>query len=470
MDRILDPTQKAFEINLDDRFYGTFAEIGAGQEVARHFFRAGGAAGTIAKSMSAYDMTVSDDIYGKSGRYVSRQRVETMLKREFEQLVERLDGQRGDSTCFFAFADTVAAKSFKYTADCHGWMGVQFQHDPKSAPSRVLLHVTMLDQANLQQQEALGVIGTNLIYACYKHASNRDEFIASLMHHLSLDRIKVDFIDICGEAFEKSDSRVWSLDLVKRNYCDAVMFNQKGEICAPKDELYKKNIVVCRGSYRPPTLVNIDMLESGTKAFVDSLEKEQKDKVIILPEISMSKLKERGEVNSEDFLARVELLASLGHNVLISSFDTYGDLNYYLSNHTQMRLAFVMGYYNLSEVFNNDKYTEQPGGLFGGLGALLGHRTNIYVYPAKDEKNDNILISEKAEVETSLQEMICYLKKHNRIFDLKDFNKEVFHIWSRIVLKMIQNKESGWEDMVPKGVAKTVKDQCLFEYPCDPQK
>ena len=219
MDRVLDPSQKAFEINLDSSIYGTFAEIGAGQEVARYFFRAGGAAGTIAKSMSAYDMTVSDDIYGKSGRYVSRERLHRMLEKEMEQLTERLSKTRGSDTRFFVFADTVAAKSYNYHSYCHGWSGLRFQHSPTSECSEVVVHVRMRDQSNLQQQEALGILGTNLVYASFYLADDREKFICSLMDNLSTDRIEIDLIEVRGPAFDDRDPRLWSLELVKRSFC-----------------------------------------------------------------------------------------------------------------------------------------------------------------------------------------------------------------------------------------------------------
>lgn len=467
MERMLDAGQKAFDINLDQTIYGSFAEIGAGQEVARHFFRAGGAAGTIAKSMSAYDMTVSDDIYGRSGRYVSKERLTTMLGHEYNQLIERLSDQRGKETCFFAFADTVAAKSFKYTAECHGWMGMRFQHQPKSEYSEIIIHVRMLDQVNLQQQEALGILGTNLIYSCFRFRENRVQFVKDLMNGLTTDRILIDYIEVVGPGFANEDHRLWPLELVKRGLTEAILFGADGKVKSADDAFYKKNILVSRGSYRPPTHFNMDMLDKGKKAFCNHLEKEEKEQVLVLPEISMSKLKERGQVISEDFLARVDLLAALGYNCLISSYATYGELSFYLSNLTNKRLAFVMGYYNLQEVFNHEKYNDRPGGLFGGIGALFGHRTDLFVYPARSDDGKKILTTKDADVLDDIKPLISYLCHINRIEDIKDYDKDHFSIWSRVVLKMIQNNQPGWEVMVPKVVANAVKEKCLFEFPCE---
>ncbi len=467
MERTLDPNQKAFEINLDNSVYGTFAEIGAGQEVARYFFRAGGAAGTIAKSMSAYDMTVSDDIYGRSGRYVSRERLVTMLGYEFNQLKTRLDEKRGADSRFFAFADTVAAKSYKSTSECHGWMGVRFQHEVGAEASEIVLHVRMLDQVNLQQQEALGILGTNLLHACFFFREDRVTFVKSLIDSITTDRIQIDTIQVSGPGFSHQDHRLWPLELVKRGYTDTVLFGVDGKVLSTKDILYKQNVLVSRGSYRPPTHFNMDMLEKGQKAFCLKLKEEECENLVILPEISMSKLKERGEVISEDFLARIDLLNHLGYRCLISSFATYGELSFYLGQYTNKRVAFVMGYYNLQEVFNHEKYKERPGGIFGGIGALFGHHTDVFVYPAMSDDGKKILTTKDADVIKDIKPLITYLKRIKRIQDIKDYDENHFSIWSRVVLKMIQNKEKGWEKMVPDVVAQAVKEQCLFEYPCD---
>lgn len=467
MEKRLDPTQKAFEVNLNPEIYGSFAEIGAGQEVARHFFRAGGAAGTIAKSMSAYDMDISDEIYGKSNRYVAKERVERMLAREFDQLVQRLDGARGKETSFFVFANTVAAKSYKYKSYGHGWLGLRFQHTPKAAPSQIVIHVEMNDQINLQQQEALGILGTNLIHSCFYLSKDREAFIKALLDYLGTERLNIDFIDINGPAFEGSDPRLWLLELVKQAYCGAVMFDQEGLACQPKDVLYKKNIMISRGSYRPPTLFNIDMLEEGHKKFQEVLPEEDKDNIIILPEISMNKLKERGEVLAEDFLARVDLLGALGHHALITSYETYGDLNYFLAQCTKKEIGYAMGFYNLQEVFDEQNYSKHFGGILGSLGALLARNTRLFVYPALNEKNNMILSSMEVKRTDNQHLLLKYLREEKLIYDIEDFNQDAFKIWSRVVLRMIQNNEEGWEVMVPECVAKEVKEKCLFDFPCE---
>lgn len=461
-----DPKHKALEINLDRSIYGAFAEIGAGQEVVRHFFRAGGAAGTIAKTMSAYDMKFSDDIYGReeSGRYVCESRLCTMLKHEYSLMLERLDGRAAD-TRFFAFADTVAAKSYSGKGESHGWMGMRFQHEPKAAASEVIIHVKMLDVENVQQQEALGVIGVNLVYAAYKHAEDRESFVTELMDGITPERLEIDMIRVSGPAFAKIDSRLLSLELVKRDYCQAVMFAADGKVMQASDALYKKNIVLCRGSYRPPTLVNLDMLEKGKTSFKKILGKDSGE-ILVLPEISMNNLRDRGEVDNEDFLARVDLLTVLDCPVLITNFQDFAGLNDFISTYSRAQVAFVMGYYSISELFDHKNYLSVKDGILGSLGRLTGHNTRIMVYPSKQDEGEGINTLDSLKLDEATDMLVKYLRKTGKLCDISDFSKEHFAIWSRVVLKMIQEGQPGWESMVPAPVAKRVKEKCLFGYPC----
>ncbi len=461
--------QKALEINLNSEIYGTFAEIGAGQEVARHFFRAGGAAGTIAKSISAYDMTMSDAIYGKetSGRYVCEHRLQTMLDTEYDILVERLSQTRSANTSFFAFADTVAAKSFKGTGENHGWIGIKFQHKPKAKPSQVIVHVQMHDAENIQQQEALGMIGVNLIYGAYFESLDREKFVQGLMDGLTTSRIQIDMIRVSGEAFKGIDSRLLCLELVKRKLCHAVLFESNGDVLQASDELYKKNVLVLRGGYRPPTNLSLDMLEKGLAKFQTSLISEEKNNVIVLPEISMSQLIDRGTVDNEDFLARVDLLGALGQKVLISNSDNYSDLNQFISKYSKKKIGFVVASYNLEEILNSQKYQGSKLGILGNLGTLFEPNTKLYVYPGTDDNTFEPKKIESINISDDLLFLLVYLKENNLIEDIEDFNPEVISIWSRKVLKMIQDGVPGWEQMVPKSVAKTVKTKCLFGAKCD---
>lgn len=460
--QILNADQKALDINLDQSIYGTFAEIGAGQEVCRHFFRAGGAAGTIAKTICAYDMTMSDTIYGKCSRYVSQERLIQMMDYEFNLLVDRLD-ERGSKTKFFTFADTVQAKSYMGTSECHGWMGVVFQHKPNAKPSRVVMHIQMLDKENLQQQEAIGLLGANLVYACFRYVNNREAFISGLMDGITTSRLQIDMIEVEGPCFEGQDSRLYSLELVKRRFCQAVMFDNRGRAIRAADALYKKNLVVLRGSFRPPTLVNIDMLNCGLRKFQSRLPKVEHKNILVVPEISMSKLIERGLVDNEDFLARIDLLASLEQGVLISSCENFSDLNSYLSAYSKKRLAFILGVYNLEEILSPLRYEAEPSGLMGAVGGLIGHQTELYVYPATDDDDQSKLRTlDTLKIDESILHLYLHLIENQKILEIDDYTPEVSGIWSRVVLKMIQDRQTGWEKMVPDNVAKLVKKKALF--------
>jgi len=465
----LSTRQKAFQINLDDTIYGTFAEIGAGQEIARHFFRAGGAAGTVAKSMSAYDMVVSDAIYGKdeSGRYVSESRMQTMLDKEFEVLLDRLKEERSSETRFFVLADTVAAKSFKGSRDCHGWVGVKFQERPDEEPSNVVIHIRMLDRENRQQQEALGSVGVNLIYGCYYHLKKPPEFVKSLMENLSRDRIEIDMIRVNGPAFKGVDSRVLSLELVKNGYTDVAYFDEQGRVGQASEIMYKKNIAIARGSYRPPTKLNMDMLNSGVKAFEKDLGSD-KD-ILLLPEISMSKLLERGGVDNVDFLARVDLLAKLGQKVLISNFENFHSLNQYLVQKTNGKIGLIVGVYNLEHILNIEGKENEELGLLGCLGRLLGQRTKLYVYPATEldqgsAQANQLVTSDHINIDENMKILLQFLRKNNHLEEIKDFDINVTAIWSRKVLKMIQEGDLEFEKMVPDAVSKIVKEKKLFGF------
>ncbi len=456
--------QKALKLNLDDSIYGTFAEIGAGQDVAGIFFKAGAASGTVAKSMSAYDMTFSDEIYGKekSGRYVCQSRVEKMLNYEYDLLQERLRSKFPERS-FFAYANTVAARNYHGTNDANGWMGVRFQRNPQEEASQVVLHIRMHDDTSLAQQKAIGILGVNLVYACYYENEDLADFLDSVMEHLSRDRIEIDMIKVDGPAFSNMDNRLLNLQLIVRSFTDAVMFNASGDVCLAKDELYKKNIILTRGSYRPPTMVNMDILKTGIKNFSADI---KEDSVVSLAEITINHLKEDGELTREDFLARVDLLNSIGQEVLITNLPQFFRLSNYLANFKPKNVALVMGVYNFMQIFNED-YNQLNGGILEALGRLFRPCTKVYLYPYREESEDDQLIDlSTVEVEERHKSLLEHLTLTDRVKDLKGYNDKLLHIYSRKVLKMIRSNEEGWEELVPKEIAKTINDKCLFGHPC----
>ncbi|HEV8549673.1 MAG TPA: hypothetical protein VGQ57_11610, partial [Polyangiaceae bacterium] len=378
-DEPLDTHQKALAVNLDPRRYGTFAEIGAGQEVVRWFFRSGGAAGTIAKSISAYDMTVSDAIYGQTRRYVCRERLESMLDYEQRLNLERLRDARGDTTAFFAFADTVSARSYRGNNECHGWMGVRFQAHPRDQDSQILIHVRMLDVENALQQEALGIVGVNLLYGAFMH-HDPDRLIESLLDNLTTQRIEIDMIEFSGIEYRHVDNRVMSLRLVQLGLTDAAMFGPGGEVLQPSEVLYKKPVLVERGSFRPVTRVNIDMLDCARTSFRESLGKDQADTVELM-EITMKNLMASGALDLRDFLARADVLAAVGKTVLISDYFEYYRLVHYFRRYTHKPVGIVLGAGSLLELFDEKYYADLDGGVLESFGRLFKNDTRLYVYP-----------------------------------------------------------------------------------------
>ncbi len=376
-----DTLQKALRINLDPRWYGTIAEIGAGQEVARWFFRAGGAAGTVAKTMSAYDMAVSDAVYGRSDRYVSQGRVQAMLQHEYTLNVERLSESRGDDTCFFAFADTVVARSYRGGNECHGWMGVRFQAHPEDEPNEILVHVRMLDDDAAQQQEALGIVGVNLLHAAFFERHEPDQVVASLLDRLNTGRIEVDMIKFSGIEFRSVDNRLMALQLVNLGLSGVAMFGADREVLQPSEVLRKRPVLVERGSFRPPTNVNIDMLECAKREFAKD-PATTGEQVLALTELTMSNLLAgSSKLDRRDFLARADLLAATGSTVLISNFVDYHRLAAYLQARTSERIGMVMGVPSLEALFDEKNHAHLPGGILESFGRLLEERPEAVHLP-----------------------------------------------------------------------------------------
>jgi hypothetical protein len=482
---LLTTNRKALTINLDERKYGTYAEIGAGQEVARIFFQAGGASGTIAKTISAYDMNFSDAIYGKAPRYVSRERLALMLDHEYNLLIERLATQRGERTAFFVFADTVATKGYKGLNDAHGWMGVRFQTEPGSEPSEVVLHVRMWDKENVLQQDALGIAGTNLLYAAFYYRDNPTRLIESLVDNLGINRLEVDVLKFSGPAFAHVDNRMMALYLVQFGLTNAVMFGPGGEVLQPSEVLYKKAVLVERGSFRPVTQVNIDMLNCATAQFVQEPNVKNKD-VVVLMELTMNNLLAAGAIDAQDFLARVELLGELGFTAMISNFSEYYRLTSYFRRYTKDMIGVVMGVNNLFEIFNEKYYEHLEGGILESFGRMFRNAVKLYIYPMRQEAYDrhlaaggvaapgsslahvfaaNVLITAKnVQVPDHLRNLYAHLLENHYIDTIVGFDPNVLGMFSRDVHRLIREGDPTWEKMVPSSVANAIKARRLFGY------
>jgi len=454
--------EKALRINLDAARYGTFAEVGAGQEVARRFFRVGGAAGTIAKTMSAYDMTFSDAIYGPANRYVSRLRLQKMLDHEYDLLIERLDRKFGAEKTFFVFADTVAARSFKERNESHGWLGVRFQSQPRGQPSQIIIHVRLLDEANIDQQEALGVIGVNLVHGAFYHAQP-EKLISSLQENLAPGRIEVDMIKFSGPLFQKVDNRLISLQLVSQGLTNAVMFKADGETVQPAEIFYKKAILVERGSFRPVTFATNDMLDGARRVFLAQSECSEKD-LTVLMEMTLENLLDAGQIDHADFLARVDILGALGRTVLISRFAEYYRLAAYLFRYTNKPIGLVMGVPSLIEIFNGKYYTKLEGGILEALGRMFKGGLKLYVYPMIDEATGKIVSATQVKVAPNLRSLFRYLIDNQYVQEITDYHREYLRIHPPEVLAKLQSGDSNWEQMVPPEVVHMIKKRQFFGY------
>ncbi len=460
----LDTHRKALAINLDQRRYGTFAEIGAGQEVARWFFKVGGAAGTIAKTISAYDMTVSDAIYGKADRYVSRTRLQSMLDNEYSLNIERLRDQRGEDTCFFSFADTVAARGYKSTSESHGWMGVKFQSQPNDEFSQIIMHVRMLDEDNQAQQEALGMVGVNLLYAAFFLHHEPKLLIESLLDSLTINRIEIDMIEFSGIEFRHVDNRLMSLKLVQLGLSKAAMFGPTGAVLQPSEILYKKAILVERGSFRPVCNVNIDMLRAANEVFSNDPEV-SKGQVLQIAELSMRNLiAGDGNIDTRDFLARADLLCANGMTVLISDYFEYYRLRAYLNKFTKEKIGIVMGIPSLLDIFDPKYYLDLEGGILESFGRLFKNNVRLYIYPYSDPLTKELLTTKNVPISPETKKLYDYLIERDCIHQLTNYDVDCLPIFSRDILKRIKAKDSTWEKMVPPQVADLIKTRRYFGY------
>jgi hypothetical protein len=453
--------QKALALNLDNSKYGTIAEIGAGQEVARWLFHVGGAAGTVAKSMSAYDMAVSDAIYGHAPRYVSRQRLRAMLDHEFSLLRERLDGSRGATTTFFAFADTVATRSYKNPGAGRGWVGIRFQRRPREEPSDILIHVLLRDLTATHQQQALGTLGLNLIYGAYHRHTEPAALLGSLMDELSRDRLEVDMIRFSGPAFDGVDNRLMSLQLVEQGLTDTAMFTAAGEVVQPSEVLYGKPILVERGNFRPPTNLTLDILAAARAQFIDEPDVGGQEPVVLM-EMTLRNLTSPVGVDHADFLARADTLGALGFDVLISRFMQYYRLVDYLAAYTDKPIGIAVGLPSILEIVNERYYEDLAGGMLESMGRLFKRSVRAYVYPLRDPATGRILTVETLPIEDVRHHLRDFLLESRRLVPIHRYDERLLSISAEDVLKRIQSGDPAWEAMVPPKVAETIKTKRLF--------
>ncbi|PRX55118.1 nicotinate-nucleotide adenylyltransferase [Flagellimonas meridianipacifica] len=464
-ENILSIKAKTLRINLNRNIYGTFAEIGAGQETARQFFRAGGASGTIAKAMSAYDKAFSDAIYGveKDGRYVTQARLKRMLVHEMDLVEKRITRESNPDYLFFTYANTVATIDFSKRYKGHGWLGIRFQLDPKQKEfDEIILHVRFKQNEARLQQETLGTLGVNLIYgAFFKHSEPR-VLLKELYDHIDKDTLEIDMVNFLGPSFKDVDNRLMSLQLIRNGMTDAVMFGPDGNNLLPAAVLYKKNILALRGSFRPVTKVNMDMFQKSYDIFIREQTVEYENTIVVF-EITLSNLKAAGEIDEQDFMDRAELLSSLGHTVLISNFQEYYKLVEYFNNYTKAKLGLTMGINNLIDVFDEKYYRHLSGGILEAFGKLFFKDLKVYLYPMKDPETGQIMTSNNVKVHPRMKELYKFFKYNGKVMDIIDYDPDIMNIFSRDVLKRIASGEGGWEEMLPEGIAEMIKEKHLFQ-------
>jgi len=455
---------KALRINLNENIYGTFAEIGAGQETVRNFFRAGGSSGTIAKTMSAYDKDFSDAIYGVENdrRYVTESRLKKMLDHETQLIEDRIQRSKHPNKLFFTYANTVATIDFAKRYKGHGWVGIKYQLKPKSEYNKIVLHIRFKENDARLQQNTLGILGTNLIYAAYYAHNNPKQILDELYDHLHKDQIEIDTINFSGPDFEEVDNRLMSLQLVKNGMTEAVMFSPDGNNILPAKALYKKNILAMRGSFRPVTKVNMDIYHTALELF-EKEKKVNRDNIQPVFEITLSNLRAEGEINEEDFMDRAKLLCALGHTVMISNFQEYYKLVEYFSNYTKERMGLAMGVNNLIDVFDEKYYRHLSGGILEAFGKLFFKDLRVYLYPYKDLHTGKLTDSDNLKVHPRMKELYKFFKHNGRVVDIKNYREDILGYFSRDILQKISNGEDGWQDAVPEKTARMIQEQDLFQ-------
>jgi len=380
----IDAHQKALSLNLDATAFGSFAEIGAGQEVARWFLRVGGASGTVAKTISAYDKEVSDDLYGSGTRYVSQPRLLAMLNNEWAQLLFQLHASRGATTRFFSFVDTVSARNFSGTNECHGWLGVRFQAHPLGEASDVVLHVNLQDESNLQQQAAVGILGVNLIYAVFHHLGAPDEFLKSVAEDLPLSRIEIDCVELAGPAFEAWDRLRLHASLITLGLAEAIMFSADGKILPPDEVLYKKAVVLAPGAFDIVQHFHAELIQT-TLAQIPKQELAQSKGPIGLFCLSAAgNPLTPSPLSVPEIVDHVQALQKLGNGVMVFREQELYKMCGFVNRFTKARIHFAVGL-SLVVWALQDRYEDLGGSLLEGLARLFRENVRLSVFPIPEQ-------------------------------------------------------------------------------------
>jgi len=428
---IFETKRKALKINLNPEIYGTFAEIGAGQEVARNFFGAGAASGTIAKTMSAYDMAFSDAIYGveESGRYVSRERLKKMLKHEFSLLTERLQGEKYKSKTFFAFANTVTTLNFTRTNDPHGWIGIRFQHEVGGPVNDIVIHVRLLDSDARLQNKVLGILGVNLIFAAYYYAEDPQTMIESLVDNLSIGSVEIDLVKVSGPVFEQTNGRLLNLYLIAKGFAKAAIFKPNAKAAQIKDYLYKKNIIILRTKYRQKSNPNFDLFNLAVEQFKKNTNATEKDTIVLIEVLMGNQLDEANQITNEDlqyFAERAEYLCSTGNNIMVSNFQRNNHLAEFVQTFKPKHVGIATNTSNLRNIFNTDNYNKDhyTNELLAYISGMFSKDVKLYAYPYLDKRTNEIITTRNMPVAEEAKPLFDFLVQNNYIIDIENYDEK----------------------------------------------
>ncbi|GEM66948.1 hypothetical protein SMI01S_05540 [Sphingobacterium mizutaii NBRC 14946 = DSM 11724] len=428
---IYETKRKALKINLNADIYGTFAEIGAGQEVARNFFEAGAASGTIAKTISAYDMAFSDAIYGieESGRYVSRTRLTKMLDHEYSLLTERLQGEKYSSKKFFAFADTVTTLNFTKTNEPHGWIGIRFQHEVDGPTNDIIIHVRLLDSDNRLQTKVLGILGVNLVFAAYYYAENPQTMIESLVDNLSVGSVEIDLVKVSGPLFANANERLLNLYLIAKGFSKAAIFKPDGKAAQIKDYLYKKNIIILRTKYRQKSNPNFDLFNLAVEEFLKNTKAVPENTVVLIEVLMGNVLDENSVISDEDliyFAERAEYLCSTGNNILVSNFRRNNHLAEFVQTFKPKHVGIATNVSNLKNIFNSDNYNKEnyTNELLSYISGMFSKNVKLYAYPYLDKKLEKIVTTKNLPVSPEAKPLFDFLINNRYIVDIENYDEK----------------------------------------------
>lgn len=428
---IFETKRKALKINLNPDIYGTFAEIGAGQEVARNFFEAGAASGTIAKTISAYDMAFSDAIYGveESGRYVSRTRLNKMLQHEFDLLTERLHGEKYGSKKFFAFADTVTTLNFTKTNEPHGWIGVRFQHEVGGPVNDIVIHVRLLDSDSRLQSKVLGILGVNLIFAAYYYAEDPQTMIESLVDNLSVGSVEIDLVKVSGPVFAQANERLLNLYLIAKGFAKAAIFRPDAKAAQIKDYLYKKNIIILRTKYRQKSNPNFDLFNLAVEQFEKNTGATAEDTIVLIEVLMGNVLDEDSAITDEDlkyFAERAEYLCSTGNNIMVSNFHRNNHLAEFVKSFKPKHVGIATNVSNLKNIFNTHQYNkeEYTNELLSYISGMFSKDVKLYAYPYLDKKTNEIVTTQNMPVAEEAQHLFDFLIQNKYIVDIENYDEK----------------------------------------------